>query len=82
MATKYHNSAPTRKRELSWDPGIKLGGDSGETVTLEASKSLWEALGATSTSPYIFCDTKQLCVNSHMQLNVEMCIVILASPLR
>ena len=33
--------------------GVKLEGDWGEIVALEGSKSLWEALRATKTSPSI-----------------------------
>ena len=36
------------------DPGIKLQGDWGEIVTLEGSKSPWEAQRATKTSPSVF----------------------------
>ena len=35
-------------------PGVRLQGDWGEIVALECSKSPWEALRATKTSPSIF----------------------------
>ena len=49
-----HKTKKIGLSRVSARSGIRLQGDWGEIVTLEGSKSPWEALRATKTSPSIF----------------------------